>query len=97
MRTIYIDSDFKCHVADVSTGRAVETKNFDGKCDTFVEGFRFVPAGESWVRSDGEIFQGEMICPWEDYALLEQAQVRYEREKLAEYELLINELYEGVL
>ena len=97
MRTIYIDSEFKCHVADDGTGRAVETKNFDGKCDDLVEGFRFVPAGESWARSDGEIFQGEMICPWKDYAPLEQAQIHYEREKLAEYENLINELYEEVL
>ena len=53
MKTIYIDSDFKCHAADDGTLRAVETDFFDGKCDTMLEGYRFVPAGESWTREDG--------------------------------------------
>jgi len=32
MKTIYIDSDFKCHVSNDDTMRAVETDFFDGKC-----------------------------------------------------------------
>ena len=47
MKTIYIDSDFKCHITDDGTMRAVETDFFDQKCDAFIEGYRFVPAGES--------------------------------------------------
>ena len=97
MRTIYIDSEFKCHVTGDSTVRAVETILFDGKCDDYVEGYRLIPAGESWVRSDGEVFTGEMIAPWTDDAPLVQAQICYEREKLEEYEKLINELYQEVL
>lgn len=83
MRTIYIDSDFKCHTADDGTMTAVETDFFDGKCDAFIEGYRFVPAGESWVRSDGVVFHGEMIAPWKDYAELDNAQREYERQKLS--------------
>jgi hypothetical protein len=64
----------------------VETDFFDGKCDSFIEGYRYVPADESWTRSDGTVFQGEMISPWKDYAELYNAQRAYERQLLAEYE-----------
>jgi hypothetical protein len=96
MKTIYIDSDFKCHRQQRGTMTAVETDFFDGKCDTFIEGYRFVPDGESWERSDGVVFQGEMVAPWMPYDELDAAQREYERELLAEYESLINELYAEV-
>lgn len=96
MRTIYLDPDFKCRVADGGTGKAVETDYFDGKCDEFIEGYRFVPAGESWVRGDGTAFRGEMIAPWKDHARLDDAQRTYEQQLLEEYEMLINTLYEEV-
>ena len=84
MRTIYLDSDFKCHTVNDGTMTAVETDRFDGMCDGFVEGYRYVPAGESWTRSDGVVFQREMIAPWQDYGELEAAQREYEREQLAD-------------
>ena len=86
MRTIYIDFEYKCHVTDDGTMTAVETAAFDGKCDFYIEGYRFVPNGESWTRSDGVVFHGEMISPWKDYAELDNAQREYERQLLAEYE-----------
>ena len=88
MKTIYVDSDYKCHVTNDGTMTAVETDFFDGKCDTFIEGYRFVPSGESWTRSDGVEFHGEMISPWKDYAELDNAQREYERQ-------LLNELQEN--
>ena len=91
MRTIYLDTDFKCHVKDDGTMTAVETDFFDGKCDTFVEGYRFVPAGETWARSDGEKFRGEMIAPFKSYSELSAAQTQYEADmasmKAAEEEM----------
>ena len=99
MKTIYIDSDFKCHVTDDGTLTAVETDFFDGKCDTFIEGYRYVPAGAVWTRSDGVVFTGEMIAPWNDYAELDYAQLLYERQQLeeaqaknAEYEAALQEI-----
>ena len=86
MKTIYIDSDFRCHVTDDGTMTAVETEFFDGKCDAFIEGYRFVLSGEIWEREDGAIFQGEMIAPWKDYAELENAQREYECEQMADME-----------
>lgn len=85
MKTIYIDAEFKCHVADDGTMTAVETDFFDGKCDAFIEGYRFVPEGESWTQEDGTVFHGEMITPWKDYAELENTQRAYERQLLNEY------------
>lgn len=92
MRTIYLDSDFKCHVENDGTMTAIETSSFDGKCDAFIEGYRFVPNGESWTRSDGIIFYGEMISPWKDYTELNIAQIEYERQLLAEYASALNEI-----
>ena len=90
MRKIYIDSDFKCHVTNDGTMREVETDAFDGMCDSYIEGCRFVPAGESWQRSDGVVFHGEMIAPWKDYAELDSAQREYEKQLLADYEKALN-------
>lgn len=86
MRTVYLDSDFKCHVANDGTMTAAESDFFDGKCGTFIEGYRFVPTGMSWMREDGEVFQGEMASPWKDYDELEKAQREYESEKLIDAE-----------
>lgn len=75
---IYLDNDFKCHLENDGTMRAVEIDTFDGKCKRFIEGYRFVPAGETWTRSDGEVFHGEMLSPWRDYNLLREFQEQYE-------------------
>ena len=75
---IYLDNDFKCHLENDGTMREAETEFFDGKCDAFVEGYRFVPAGETWVRKDNIEFSGEMISPWRDYAILAELQKQYD-------------------
>lgn len=78
MKTIYLDTEYKCHLIDDGTMTAVETDAFDGKCRQYIEGYRFVPAGETWTRSDGEVFRGEMVSPWRDYSLLREFQEQYE-------------------
>lgn len=81
-KMIYIDSGFKCHVSDDGARTAVETDVFDGKCDAYIEGYRFIPAGEVWMRPDGVVFFGEMIAPWKPWQELDRAQREYERELL---------------
>ena len=78
---IYLDSDFRCHLANDGSLRSADTDFFDGKCKEFIEGYRFVPFGESWTRSDGAVFYGQMIAPAEDYARLEKAQRQYEADE----------------
>lgn len=86
MKTIYLDSEFKCHITNDGTMTAVEVNFLDGKCDAYIEGYRYVPSGESWTRSDGVVFTGEMIAPWKDYTELDAAQREYERQRLLELE-----------
>ena len=84
MKTIYIDDEFRCHVADDGTMSAVETDFFDGKCDEYIEGYRFVPEGMEWERDDGSVFYGQMVAPWKNYEELERVQMAHERRLLAE-------------
>ena len=79
--TIYIDNDYKCHTSPGDGMTAVETNAFDGKCKQFIDGYRFVPAGETWAREDGEVFEGEMITPWRPYEILAELQALYEEEQ----------------
>lgn len=82
---IYIDSDFRCHT-DNPDGEytAVETTVFDGNCDAYIEGYRYVPAGAEWTREDGAVFTGEMIAPWKDWTELDAAQRAYEQKQMAD-------------
>lgn len=96
---IYIDSDYKCHTTAADGLTAVETNYFDGKCAAYIEGYRFVPNGSTWVRSDGAIFRGEMVAPWKPWDELDAAQREYEREQYAavtaqnaEYEAALSEI-----
>ena len=80
---VYIDSDFKCHTSNPDgILTAIETDFFDGKCAAYVEGYRFIPSGESWTRPDGIVFYGEMAAPWENWQELDAVQRDYEREQL---------------
>ena len=84
MRTIYLDGDFRCHTENDGTMLEAQTDFFDGKCRTFIEGYRFVPEGMRWEREDGTIFTGEMIAPWKPYDELDAAQREYERAQIAD-------------
>ena len=77
---IYVNpNDFKCCASrSDETYMEIETDFFDGKCQTLIEGYRFVPSGYSWTRSDGTVFHGEMIAPFKPYDQLAAAQAQYE-------------------
>ena len=92
MMTVYIDSDCKCHVSDDGTMTAVQTRFFDGMCREFIEGYRFIPAGESWTREDGVVFHGEMLAPWKDYTELDGMQREYERQLIADMQAALEML-----
>lgn len=82
---IYLDSDFRCHLSDGGGMRMIETDVFDGKCAAYIEGYRFVPAGESWTRSDGAVFFGEMVAPAESSSALDRAQAQHEADEAARF------------
>lgn len=90
--TIYIDNDYKCYVSAADGRRAIETDAFNGKCDEWIESYRYVPAGETWVRSDGVMFTGEMVSPWKDLTDAYAAQTAYLGEQTAQYEAALTEI-----
>ena len=83
---MYIDNDYKCHVSAAEGRRAIETNEFDGKCPEWIESYRFVPAGETWVNPNGEMFRGEMVSPWKDLGEAYAAQTAYVTAQNAQYE-----------
>lgn len=90
--TIYIDSDYKCHVSAAEGRRAIETDAFNGKCAEWIESYRFVPEGETWTREDGEVFKGEMAAPWKDLSKAYAAQTVYLAAQNAQYEAALTEI-----
>ena len=90
--TIYIDNDYKCYVSAAEGRRAVETGAFNGKCPEWIESFRFVPAGETWTREDGEEFRGEMAAPWKDLGEAYAAQTVHVTAQNAQYESALTEI-----
>lgn len=85
MKRIYIDSECRCHTTNPDgTFREIETNTFDGKCDYFIEGYRFVLEGCKWVREDDVGFHGETISPWKDYNELDASQREYEKQLLTD-------------
>lgn len=90
--TIYIDSDYKCHVSAAEGRRAVETDAFNGKCEEWIESYRYVPAGETWVRGDGVMFPGEMVSPWRDLTDAYAAQAAYVTSQNTQYEAALTEI-----
>ena len=94
--TIYIDNDYKCHTSPGEGLTAIETDFFDGKCRQYIEGYRFVPAGETWTREDGQVFDGEMVAPWRDYSILSESQEVAQEEQAkatAEIATIVEEVY----
>ena len=75
---VYIDKNYKCFTSPADGRTAVESSFFDGKCATFIEGYRYIPAGESWTNEKGVTFLGEMVVPWMPYAELKTVQTAYE-------------------
>ena len=82
MRTIYIDSEHKCHTINDGTMIAVEVEHFfDKKCDAYIEGFCYE------VRKNSTA-----IYAWKPYDELAAVQREYEQQKLTTYEESLLEL-----
>mgnify|MGYP004465528027 CR=1 FL=1 len=89
---IYIDADFKCHTVNDGTMRELDVSFFDNTCPEWIESYRYVPAGETWVREDGVMFTGEMVSPWKDLSEAYIAQTDYLEQQTAQYEAAFTEI-----
>lgn len=90
--TIYVDNDYKCYVSAAEGRRAIETDAFNGKCPEWIESYRFVPEGETWVKPNGEMFCGEMVSPWKDLGEAFAAQAAYVTAQNTQYENALSEI-----
>lgn len=100
--TYYLDGDFRVHVQQNEAGTLTpwvdSTGFFGGKCDAFIEGYRVVPMGATWVRPDGCEFRGEMITPAVNPIGLLAAQVDSDKAVIADLDADVVELtYQNVL
>ena len=75
---IYIDNECMCHVSNDGTMREFDVPDFDGKCAAYIEGTRYVPAGETWTRADGKVFSGVMVSAAIDSRIRDAYQAQYE-------------------
>lgn len=94
--TIYIDTDYCCHLTNGGGMRPVETDFFDGKCAAYIEGYRFIPTRETWTNKDGIVINGECVMLIENYALLQRFQAQHDADEAAHLEelgALIEEIY----
>ena len=60
--TVYLDADYRCHSASKKGRTAFKTSLFAGR-EELIPYYRLVPEGETWVRRDGTVFEGEMWAP----------------------------------
>ena len=75
---IFVDNtDFKVYAAPAEGCTEYEDTFFDNKCTNLAESYRYVPAGETWTREDGEEFAGLMIAPWRDIRQYDGEQQQY--------------------
>lgn len=93
---IYIDAEFRCHTSNAEGLTPIDTIVFDGKCQGYIEGYRLIPSGVTWVREDGAVFTGEMIAPFKPWAELDAAQREYEREQYQELTAQNTELLDAM-
>ena len=82
MRTIYVDAENHCHVTGGDGLKAVETDYFDGKCDEYVQGYYY------------DVEKG-ILYPFVSFDQLENAQLEYERARLADAEMALAILLGG--
>ena len=92
--TIYIDSDYKCHVSAAEGRRAIETNEFNGKCPEFIESYRCKPVGHEWTTENGEVIQADckLVAPWKDLGEAYEAQAAYVTAQNAQYEAALSEI-----
>lgn len=73
----YVEQEYKVHVVPMQDYTEYEDSFFDNKCANLAESYRYVPAGETWTREDGNEFVGLMIAPWRDIQQYDDEQQQY--------------------
>jgi hypothetical protein len=73
---VYLDENYIAHAEYTEGYIEAESSFFDMKAPELFPCYRFIPAGYTWQREDGEIFEGEAISlvnPTADMVSVQQA------------------------
>ena len=99
---IYLDDDFEAHTEQDAENTRMPWEDtegfFAGKCAEFIDGYRVVPEGETWVRNDGREFTGLMITPTVNPAALQALQAEADKLTIADLDAAVVDLtYQSIL
>lgn len=61
MKSIYIDSDYMCHLEDGEGRTEVLTDMFDGVVDGAIPYYRYIPQGKTWTDNKGRDYHGLFV------------------------------------
>lgn len=70
MKTIYIDSEYMCHLENADGRTEVQTDAFDGVVDGAIPYYRYIPQGEEYINSKGRTIYGLFIQATDSEAII---------------------------
>lgn len=77
MKTIYLDSNFMCHLENAQGRTPIETDVFDSTVDAAIPYYRYIPQGEEWTDSKGRVLHGLFIQATDSNAIDRIVQAAY--------------------
>ena len=61
MKTIYIDSEYMCHLENADGRIQVQTDVLDEVVDGAIPYYRYIPDGAEWINDKGRVFHGLFV------------------------------------
>lgn len=61
MKTIYLDSEYMCHLTDSGSMIEIQTDVFDETADVAIPYYRYIPENTKWVDERGRVFYGLFV------------------------------------
>lgn len=93
MKTIYLDSNYMCHISNNGTWQEVTTDIFDSMCEKAIECYRFIPEGQVWKKSKTIILRGPFVQAVTESSLIQQQYEIDDDKYTQELGALIDEIY----
>ena len=69
MKSIYIDSDYMCHLESGEGRTEVQTDAFDGVVRETIPYYRYIPSGEQYTDKKGRTLHGLFIQAMDSNAI----------------------------
>lgn len=93
MKTIYLDSNYMCHISNNGTMQEVQTDIFDSMCEKAIECYRFIPEGQVWKKTETITLHGPFIQAVTESSLIQQQYEIDDDKYTQELGALIDEIY----